>query len=111
MNPHFPVLRYRVVQVDFASGLVKRPDLLQGLDAGRRIGGDVSADLQARNGLFHPTGRAFLRRLQGIHVKIAVRFLGQVALRNRNESSRERVSRYSVTPRPRPRKCDERARR
>lgn len=74
------MLGNRVVQVDFA-GLVIRP-LLQGLDAGRRIGGDDSSDL-AGNGFFHPTGPAFLRCLQRVHVKIAVRFLGQIALRKR----------------------------
>jgi len=75
------MLGYRVVQADFA-GLLRRPDLLQGLNAGRRIGRDIPADL-ARNGFFHPTGPAFLRCLQGIYVKIAVRFLGQIALRKR----------------------------
>lgn len=81
LDPYFPMLRYGVVQGDFAD-LVRRPDFLQGFNAGRRVGDDVSADL-AGNGLFHSSGPAFLRRLQWIHIKIAVRFLGQIALRKR----------------------------
>lgn len=88
LDPYFPMLRYRVVQGEFGD-FVRRPDFLQGLDAGRHIGADVSADV-AGNGFFYSGSPALLGRLQWIHIKIAVRFLGQIALwKRRNRPATE----------------------
>lgn len=61
LDTNFPMLGHR-------AALVKRTNVLQGLDAGRRVA-DVTTDF-ARNGFLYPTIPTLLRAFQGVHIEI-----------------------------------------